>query len=82
MSDYTCDHPTATLYHVTGDDAKKWHDGSGWYYVDDEYPEDSGAVGAFTTEQEARTHATTAWSPPYMIDGIVRIPRVSERVQP
>ena len=37
-----------------GDDT--WHDGAGWYYVDDEYP-DEGSCGAFATRDEAVDHA-------------------------
>jgi hypothetical protein len=65
------DQPTATLYHVHVDAAWGWHDDAGWYYVDDEYPEDSGAVGSFPTEKDARSHAETAWSPPYRVTGDV-----------
>lgn len=46
------DRPTVTLYY--GDET--WHDGSGWYYIDDEYPED-GSCGAFTFRQDAEAHA-------------------------
>lgn len=71
MSDYEIDAPTATLYHVHVDAGWQWHDGPGWYYVDDEYPEDSGAVGSFPDEAAARAHAETAWSPPYRVTGDV-----------
>lgn len=47
------DPQVARLYR--GDDT--WHDGAGWYWFDDEYPEDSGAVGAFHTLKEAECHA-------------------------
>jgi len=46
------DKPTATIHH--GDAA--WHDGVGWYYVDDEYP-DEGSCGAFATRDEAVARA-------------------------
>ncbi len=36
-----------------------WHDGPGWYYVDDEYP-DEGSCGAFSTLDEAIAHAREA----------------------
>jgi hypothetical protein len=36
-----------------------WHDGPGWYWVIDEYP-DEGSCGAFETELEAREHAISA----------------------
>ena len=32
------------------------HDGPGWYYYDESYP-DEGSVGAFTFRQDAETHA-------------------------
>ena len=47
-----CDAPLARLY--LGDET--WHDGAGWYFVDDEYPED-GSCGAFPTRDEAKKHA-------------------------
>lgn len=34
-----------------------WHAGAGWYWMDDEYPEDSGYVGAFKTREECVDHA-------------------------
>ena len=37
-----------------GDDS--WHDGAGWYWVDDEYPYE-GSCGAFHTVKEAESHA-------------------------
>lgn len=46
------DKPTVTLHY--GDAA--WHDGVGWYYVIDEYPEE-GSCGAFTFKQDAIAHA-------------------------
>jgi hypothetical protein len=46
------DLPTAALY--LGDET--WHDGPGWYWVDEEYPEDMGAIGAFATPEEAAKH--------------------------
>lgn len=33
-----------------------WHDGPGWYWVDDEY-RDEGSCGAFATREEAEAHA-------------------------
>jgi hypothetical protein len=33
-----------------------WHDGPGWYYTYDEYP-DEGSCGAFATQVDAVTHA-------------------------
>lgn len=33
-----------------------WHGGAGWYYVDDEYPEE-GSCGPFNTRLEAVEHA-------------------------
>lgn len=33
-----------------------WHDGPGWYYTIDDYP-DEGSCGAFATRQEAAAHA-------------------------
>jgi hypothetical protein len=47
--------PTAMLF--LGD--ASFHDGPGWYYVDDEY-RDEGCCGAFTTENEAIDHAEEA----------------------
>ena len=32
------------------------HDGPGWYYIYDEYP-DEGSCGAFSTREEAVKHA-------------------------
>jgi hypothetical protein len=49
------DAPTATL--AEGD--ASWHDGPGWYYIDDEYP-DEGSCGAFSTRNEAIEHARAA----------------------
>lgn len=46
---------TATVY--LGDAA--WHNGPGWYYVIDEYP-DEGSCGAFATREEAIEHASSA----------------------
>lgn len=45
---------TATVYYWV-----QAHDGDGFYYVDDEYP-DEGSVGAFATMDEACTHARDA----------------------
>lgn len=45
------DAETATVH--LGD--ASWHDGAGWYYVDDEYPD--GSCGAFATKEEAIAHA-------------------------
>jgi hypothetical protein len=36
-----------------------WHSGPGWYYWDDEYP-DEGSVGVFQTREEAEAHAREA----------------------
>lgn len=47
--------PTATVYEY-GAEA---HDGAGWYYVDDEYPEE-GSCGAFAAAAEAIAHAAEA----------------------
>lgn len=46
---------TATLRY--GD--ATWHDGPGWYYTIDDYP-DEGSCGAFATRVEAIDHATGA----------------------
>lgn len=35
-----------------------WHDGPGWYYTIDDYP-DEGSCGAFQTREEAVAHAET-----------------------
>jgi hypothetical protein len=49
----TDDEPeTATLY--LGDST--WHDGPGWYYVIDDYP-DEGSCGSFATKEESIAHA-------------------------
>jgi hypothetical protein len=40
--------PTTTLHQ--GDES--WHDGPGWYYVIDDYP-DEGSCGAFGTREHA-----------------------------
>jgi len=48
------DKPTCTLYFATAEPA--WHDGPGWYYIEDEYPEE-GSTGAFKTWEEAANHA-------------------------
>jgi len=42
---------------VEGD--KTWHDGPGWYYVFDDYP-DEGSCGAFETLTHARESAMQA----------------------
>ena len=34
------------------------HDGPGWYYYDEEYPEE-GSVGPFATREECVAHAET-----------------------
>jgi hypothetical protein len=47
------DKPTVTLHYGEG---TPWHDGPGWYYVIDEYP-DEGSCGAFTFKQDAIAHA-------------------------
>lgn len=41
-----------------------WHDGAGWYYTIDDYP-DEGACGAFETRGAARSHAAAAG---YLVD--------------
>ena len=46
---------TATVYYGN----ETWHDGPGWYYVLDEYP-DEGSCGAFATKGEAIAHAARA----------------------
>lgn len=56
------DRPTATLY----EGSRAWHDGPGWYYVDDEYPED-GSCGAFTTRAMAIDHAHRSG---YAVNGV------------
>lgn len=48
----TVELPTVTIYE--GDDT--WHDGPGWYWVDDDYP-DEGSCGAFLTRAAAEAHA-------------------------
>ena len=45
----------AVLYR--GDET--WHAGPGWYYVDEEYP-DEGSCGSFETAEEAIRHAEAA----------------------
>lgn len=52
MQEAEAEDPTASLH--KGDES--WHDGPGWYYVDDDYP-DEGSCGAFATAEEARSHA-------------------------
>lgn len=47
--------PEVTIY--LGDAG--WHDGPGWYYVIDEYP-DEGSCGSFGSEIEAGRHAREA----------------------
>lgn len=47
---------TVTLHYASPDEGFAWHDGPGWYYVIDEYP-DEGSCGAFATCREAREHA-------------------------
>lgn len=49
----TDDKPTCSIREGADD----WHDGAGWYWMDDDYPEDSGYVGAFATEQDCIEHA-------------------------
>lgn len=46
------DAPTATIRRGDG----TWHDGVGWYYTIDDYP-DEGSCGAFRTSREAADHA-------------------------
>lgn len=41
------------------------HSGPGWYYYDDEYP-DEGSCGAFATREEAVAHAEAA---EYRVEG-------------
>jgi len=48
------DAPPALVMHC-----KHAHAGPGWYYADDNYP-DEGTCGAFKTEAEAVKHATDA----------------------
>ena len=55
MSYDECDKPWARVMY--GDAA--WHDGPGWYYVDDEY-HDEGSCGAFATRDKAVEHAKEA----------------------
>lgn len=50
------DKSTATIHEATAADAARWHGGAGFYWVDDEYPEDSGAVGPFVSFAEAKAH--------------------------
>ncbi len=50
-----CDKPVAVM--KLGDET--WHDGPGWYYVDDEY-RDEGSCGAFPTREDAVAHAREA----------------------
>ncbi len=38
------------------------HDGDGWYYWEEEYPEE-GSVGAFPTREEAIGHAEECGEP-------------------
>lgn len=52
----TGDGPAPATLHE-GDAA--WHDGPGWYYTIDEYP-DEGSCGAFATRDEAIEHAQCA----------------------
>lgn len=47
--------PPATIH--LGD--ATWHDGPGWYWTIDDYPDD-GSCGAFATRAEAIEHATSA----------------------
>lgn len=49
----TDEKPTCTI--VQGEPF--WHSGAGWYWMDDEYPEDSGYVGAFETREKCVDHA-------------------------
>lgn len=49
----TDDGPGTVTLHV-GDET--WHDGPGWYYVIDDYPDD-GSCGAFVTRESAVAHA-------------------------
>ena len=46
------DEPTVTLHLCD----PTWHDGPGWYYTIDEYP-DEGSCGAFKTRADASDHA-------------------------
>lgn len=51
------DESSATVY-LWGAEA---HDGPGYYYVDDEYPEE-GSCGAFKTAEEAVAHARESYA--------------------
>jgi hypothetical protein len=50
------DEVSVTVY-LWGEEA---HDGAGYYYVEDEYPEE-GSVGAFKTLDEAVAHARESY---------------------
>ena len=52
---FDCDLPRAIV--MEGDET--WHDGPGWYYVDDEY-RDEGCCGAFESYEAAADHAREA----------------------
>lgn len=54
MTDEDLEAITGTVSLHLGDE--KWHDGPGWYYTLDEYP-DEGSCGAFPTKNEAIAHA-------------------------
>ena len=43
-----------------GDDS--CHDGAGWYYWEEDYPEE-GSVGAFSTREEAVNHVRSSGEP-------------------
>jgi hypothetical protein len=52
-SGLAADQPTCTFH--LGDES--WHGGPGWYFVDDDYP-DEGSAGAFGTREDAEKAAT------------------------
>jgi hypothetical protein len=53
---------TVVLQQVPQHAGAKWHDGPGWYYWEEEYPEE-GSVGAFETRDEAMDHARESGVP-------------------
>lgn len=48
---------------------REWHDGPGYYYVDDDYP-DEGSCGAFATLEECIAHARAVGYVPTYRDGV------------
>ena len=44
-----------------------WHDGPGWYYTIDDYP-DEGSCGAFATREDAVAHAAGIHRDPHPVD--------------